>query len=202
MEPKPGSRKRVRIVAVRTRAPNAPPGCYDRGTGAACARQQAFEVFCVFRPLSLLALPLVFPAAVLAAPAVADPLALEGAWVRALPPTQSVTAAYLTVTNSGDDTVRIVGAEAGGAGRTELHESRAEGSAMRMVPVAALPLAPGASAVFAPGGLHLMLKDLERMPAPGDSVRLCLITEGGERSCTDAPVRRDAPAGGHHDHEH
>lgn len=151
----------------------------------------------MFRPLPLLVL-----GAVLAAPAVADSLAIEGAWVRALPPTQSVTAAYLTVTNSGDDTVRIVGAEAGGAGRTELHESRSEGSAMRMVPVEALPLAPGASAVFAPGGLHLMLKDLERMPAPGDSVRLCLITDDGERSCTDAAVRRDAPASGHHHHEH
>lgn len=151
----------------------------------------------MFRPLPLLAL-----GAVLAAPAVAGPLTIEDAWVRALPPTQAVTAAYLTVSNSGDDTVRIVGAEAAGAGRTELHESRAEGSAMRMVPVEALPLAPGESARFAPGGLHLMLKDLERMPAPGDTVRLCLVTDDGERSCTDAAVRRDAPTGGHHHHEH
>jgi copper(I)-binding protein len=158
---------------------------------------KAFEVFRVFRPLPLLTL-----GAVLATPALADPLTLEDAWVRALPPTQSVTAGYLTVTNSGNDTVRIVGAEAGGAGRTELHESRAEGSAMRMVAVEALPLAPGESARFAPGGLHMMLKDLERMPAPGDSVRLCLLTDDGGRSCTDAAVRRAAPAGGHQHHEH
>lgn len=151
----------------------------------------------MFRPLPLLTL-----GAVLAAPAVADSLTIEDAWVRALPPTQSVTAGYLTVTNNGDDTVRIVGAAAGGAGRAELHESRAEDGAMRMVPVAVLPLAPGESARFEPGGLHLMLKDLERMPAPGDSVRLCLITDDGEPSCTEAAVRRDAPTGGHHHHEH
>jgi copper(I)-binding protein len=150
----------------------------------------------VFRPLPLVAL-----GAVLAAPAVADPLTVEGAWVRALPPTQSMTAGYLTVTNNGREAVRIVGAAASGAGRTELHESRAEGGAMRMVPVAVLPLAPGESASFEPGGLHLMLKDLERMPAPGETVRLCLITDDGEPSCAEAAVRRDAPAGGQH-HEH
>jgi len=98
--------------------------------------------------------------------------------------------------------VRIVGAEAGGAGRTELHESRAEGGNLRMVAVEALALAPGESASFEPGGLHLMLKDLERMPAPGDTVRLCLLTDDGGRSCTDAVVRRDAPAAGHSHHEH
>jgi len=140
--------------------------------------------------------------AALAATAVADPLAIEGAWVRALPPTQSVTAGYLAVTNTGKEAVRIVGAAADGAGLVELHESRSEGGAMRMVPVAVLPLAPGESASFEPGGLHLMLKDLERMPAPGDSVRLCLITDDGEPSCTEAPVRRDAPAPGDHPHEH
>jgi len=137
----------------------------------------------------------------LAAPAVADPLAIEQAWVRALPPTQSMTAGYLVVSNRSGDTVRIVGAAASGAGRAELHESRAEDGVMRMVPVAVLSLAPSERAVFEPGGLHLMLKDLERMPVPGDSVRLCLITDDGEPSCTEAAVRRDAPAPGHH-HEH
>ncbi|MHA7816785.1 MAG: copper chaperone PCu(A)C [Pseudohaliea sp.] len=150
----------------------------------------------MFRPLAFLTL-----GAALAAPAVADPLTLEGAWVRALPPTQSMTAGYLTVTNNGNEPARIVGAAASGAGRTELHESRSENGAMRMVPVATLILAPGESESFEPGGLHLMLKDLERMPAPGDSVRLCLITDEGEPSCTDAAVRRDAPGSGHH-HEH
>ncbi|KGE02839.1 copper chaperone PCu(A)C [Pseudohaliea rubra] len=150
----------------------------------------------MFRPL-----PFVVLGALLAAPVVADPLTLTDAWVRALPPTQAMTAGYLSVTNSGDVAVRIVGAEAGGAGRTELHESRAEGGAMRMVAVEALVLAPGESASFEPGGLHLMLKDLDRMPAPGDTVRLCLLSDDGERSCTDAAVRRDAPMAGHH-HEH
>ena len=150
----------------------------------------------MFRPLHLLTL-----GALLAAPAVADSLALADAWVRALPPTQSMTAGYLKVTNSGDRTVRIVGAGASGAGRAELHENRIEGSAMRMVPVEALALGPGESASFEPGGLHLMLKDLGRMPASGDTIRLCLLADDGERSCTDAAERRDAPMAGHH-HEH
>jgi copper(I)-binding protein len=127
-------------------------------------------------------------------------ITLEHAWVRALPPTQSSTAAYLRVINRGKDTVRITGAEASGAGRVALHQSRSEDGIMRMLPVSELPLAPGASAELEPGGLHLMLQDLEHMPAPGDSVRLCLLSKRGTRSCIDAEVRRTAPSG--HDHAH
>lgn len=130
----------------------------------------------------------------------AEHITLENAWVRALPPTQSSTAAYLRVINEGTDPVRITGAEASGAGRVALHQSRSEDGIMRMLPVGELPLAPGASADFEPGGLHLMLQELERMPTPGDSVRLCLLSERGTRSCVDAEVRRTAPSG--HDHAH
>jgi copper(I)-binding protein len=123
-------------------------------------------------------------------------LRLEDAWVRALPPTQRMTAAYVRVRNAGDVPVRITGAEVTGAGRVELHESAAGADGMaRMVPVPALPLAPGESAAFTPGGLHLMLMDLERMPAVGETLRLCLLGEGGSRSCTDATVKRGP---GHH----
>jgi len=138
--------------------------------------------------------------ATLAASAVAGSLTLENAWVRALPPTQSATAGYLRVTNSGTESVRITGAEASAAGRVSIHESRTEGNVMRMVPVVALPLPPGSSLTLAPGGLHLMLQDLARMPAAGESLQLCLLTDRGERSCTDAEARRTAPGDDHHAH--
>ena len=141
----------------------------------------------MFRPL-----PLIVLGAALAAPTVADPLAVEDAWVRALPPTQSVTAGYLVVTNRGDDTVRIVGAAASGAGRAELHESRAEDGAMRMVPVAVLPLAPGESASFEPGGLHLMLMQaVDAIPTEGE-IPLALLLADGERLEFTAPVGQPA----------
>lgn len=135
----------------------------------------------------------VLAAALSAAAESTGPLVLEDAWVRALPPTQRVTAAYLRVTNPGATPVRITGAEAAGAGRAALHDSVETDAGMaRMQPVPSLPLGPGASVTLAPRGLHIMLMDLERMPQPGASLRLCLLTSDGGRSCTDARVRRGA----------
>lgn len=134
-------------------------------------------------------------------PAYAE-VALGDAWVRALPPTQSNTAAYLTVHNSGPDTVRVVGASAEPAGRVEIHHSTEVDGYMRMQPVEALSIAPGESVQLAPGGVHLMLLDLARMPAEGETVELCLVLESGQETCTQAPVRRDGAGGGDHSHHH
>lgn len=127
-------------------------------------------------------------------------LAIDDAWVRALPPTQSNTAAYLTFTNEGGEAVRVVGASAGPAARVEIHRSVEVEGYMRMEPVASLDVAPGESVQLAPGGVHLMLLDLARMPAEGESVELCLVLEDGRRPCTRAPVRRGGPGGSHSHH--
>jgi copper(I)-binding protein len=145
-----------------------------------------------------LALPLAV--ALLGAPAWAD-LSIEGAWVRALPPTQSSTAAYLSAVNDGEEAVRITGASAPVAGEVQIHTTRELDGMLRMERVPAIDLAPGERVELAPGGMHLMLLDLERMPALGDSVKLCLLPAGGGAVCTTAEVRRDA--GGeeqHHGH--
>lgn len=132
----------------------------------------------------------------------ADPagLSLQGAWVRALPPGQPNTAAYLTATNNGPAAVTIVGACSDIADVTQIHTTREVDGLQRMERVGELPLAPGQSATFAPGGTHLMLMGLARMPVPGDRVQLCLELAGDEQVCTLADVRKDT--GDEQSHEH
>ncbi len=127
-------------------------------------------------------------------------LSLEGAWVRALPPGQPNTAAYLTATNRGAAAVTIIGASAAIAGTTQIHTTREVDGLLRMEQVAQLQLAPGQSLVFAPGGTHLMLMGLAQMPAPGEQVRLCLELAGGAPVCTLAEVKKSA--GNEQSHEH
>lgn len=135
----------------------------------------------------------------------ADPAATPGvtlshAWVRAMPPGQAMTAAYLQVMNSGAAPVTITGVSAG-QGAASLHETRTVEGRSTMRAVATLTLAPGEQLQLQPGGLHVMLMGLERTPAPGEKVSICLITDAGE-SCIDAPVSRGPVAGamdaGHH----
>tara|TARA_R110001599_G_scaffold279086_2_gene480404 strand:+ start:11446 stop:11931 length:486 start_codon:yes stop_codon:yes gene_type:complete len=143
--------------------------------------------------LVVLALPL--------AQAAAAQVALEGAWVRALPPTQTRTAAYLTVRNASAEAVVISGASTPIAGRVELHETLQSEGMMRMQEQSEVRVPAGAEVSFVPGGLHLMLLDLDAMPAVGDVVELCLTIDGAPL-CTPAETRRDAAPAGHHDHQH
>ncbi|MFT6287844.1 MAG: copper(I)-binding protein [Alcanivorax sp.] len=132
--------------------------------------------------------------------AAGEGIVVEDAWVRALPPTQTNTAAYLRVTNTDSTPQEITGVIVELAGRTEIHTSITEDGYVRMQQLPSLAVAPGESVELVPGGKHLMLLDLERMPSPGEDLQLCLIVAAGEQTCVMAPVRKGAPADDNHQH--
>ena len=137
----------------------------------------------------LLLAALLAPAAVAAAD-----LILEDAWVRALPPTQSTTAAYLRIRNPGDSAVTLVGVSSPRAGAAEIHTTLEVDGMMRMQRVPQVAIAPGQAAELAPGGMHVMLFRLQSMPREGEQVELCLEFEGlTEPRCTQAQVLRQPP---------
>lgn len=129
--------------------------------------------------------------------AVRAELVFEGAWVRALPPIQTATAAYGTVRNTGSDAVRIETATSPIAQQATLHNTVTEGGTVRMTALDGITLAPGETFAFTPGGPHIMLMGLEAAPAEGSQVELCLSGDG-ESVCVRAPVRRDGPDHSHH----
>lgn len=140
-----------------------------------------------------------------AAPAVevepAGGLTLSNAWVRAMPPGQSMTAAYMQISNGGSTSVTINGVTAD-RGMASLHETRTVDGRSSMHPVPMLALRPGESAQLQPGGLHVMLMGLERTPAPGETLSICVLSDAG-KSCTEAAVQRgpvvdDSGAQHHH----
>ena len=129
-------------------------------------------------------------------------LELANTWVRALPPTQTNTAAYLSLTNRSAAAVSIVGASSDVAKKVEIHTTREIDGYMRMEQLQGLSVAAGQTVELAPGGTHLMLLGLARMPVPGDAVRLCLELASGDDVCTVAEVRKTAPGQGEQDHQH
>ncbi len=153
-----------------------------------------------FLTSTLMAGALLAPTAVWAEDAT---LSLDNFWVRAMPPTQKMTAGYGTVTNTGSQPVTITGASADFAANTELHESVQVGDTVRMVAMEPRTLAPGDALQFAPGGAHLMLMGIQQMPAADSTVAICIELAGGTTACANAPVLRSAPSGdatSHHDH--
>ncbi len=119
---------------------------------------------------------------------------IENAWVRAMPPSQVNTAAYLSVHNIGDGRLQIVGASSQPEATVEIHTSREVDGMVTMQALEEVILAPGQRLEFAPGGMHLMILGLDKMPAPGEKLKLCLEFDGGASVCTIAEVRRVAPS--------
>lgn len=124
-------------------------------------------------------------------------LEFENVWVRAMPPFQSKSAGYLTLTNHGKDAVAIVGASSNVARAVEIHTTREVDGMMRMERLPGLAVAPGERVELAPGGKHLMLFGLAFRLVPGDEVTICLLLASKEEVCADAEVRMngDASAG-------
>ena len=75
-------------------------------------------------------------------------------WTRVTP--GKTGSAYLSVTNTGAEVDRLVGASSPAADKAELHTHQMDGDVMRMRPVQAIEVPPGESAVLKPGGLMLL----------------------------------------------
>ena len=131
----------------------------------------------------------------------ANALHIMNGWVRALPPTRNVTAAYLTLHNASDTTMTIDGFSSPIAATAELHDSVLQDGQMRMIKQEALVLAPDEHKTLQPAGLHVMLMGLESMPKEGDQVEVC-VKSGELKSCKAVPVLKMAPMDAMPHHQH
>ncbi|PNU04896.1 copper chaperone PCu(A)C [Novosphingobium guangzhouense] len=108
-------------------------------------------------------------------------------------------AVYFTVRNDGAEPVTLAGVHVSGVGRAEMHQTNG-GS---MAKVDSLPIDPGASMVFAPGGLHVMAFDVSPDLKPGGAAELTLTFSDGDKLSMPLHVEKmggeDAGQGMDHD---
>lgn len=117
-------------------------------------------------------------------------IAVSGAWARPSPAMASAGAAYLTLESPVADRLIEVRVPASVAARVELHEvvTGADGQ-MSMHPVAAIELPAGVAVELRPGSRHLMLMDLARPLAEGDTLDVTLRFERAPERRLRVPVR-------------
>jgi copper(I)-binding protein len=141
---------------------------------------------------ALIAFALVFGA--LSVPSAHAEVTASDAWVRGTVPTQKATGAFLKLRSSDD--AKLVSAASPAAKIVEVHEMTMKGNVMEMRAVESIALPAGKAVELRPGGYHVMLIDLVKPLAKGDSVPMTLTFVGkdGKKSTLDvkAEVR---PAG-------
>lgn len=119
----------------------------------------------------------------------ADAVHTEGAYVRAVPPGQPNSAAFMKLTNQGETDHALVGAASEVSKVAELHTHLLADGMMKMRRVQKIDLPAGETTRLQPGGLHIMLINLTTQISPGDDVKIDLIFEDGSRASLTAPVK-------------
>jgi len=86
-------------------------------------------------------------------------------------------AAYFTLANQGNAPAVISTVAIDGAAQAEMHETT--GTSMQPLPTVAIRA--GGSAIFAPGGKHVMVFSLAPRLAPGTSTQITLTFSDGSK---------------------
>jgi copper(I)-binding protein len=127
-------------------------------------------------------------------------LSVTDVWARATMPGQQVSAAYMQIRSDAD--ARLLSASSPVVPRVEIHEMKMDGDVMRMREVTAIDLPKDKAVALQPGGLHIMLMNLTKPIAAGDSIPLTLVVEaGGKQQTVEVKAEARAP-GGSMQHQH
>ena len=119
--------------------------------------------------LGLLALP------AQAADVMVGKLKISAPWARATPKGAQVGGAYLTITNTGSTSDRLIGGAGAVAKEVQVHEMTMANGVMKMRPVAGgLEIKPGATVTLKPGGYHIMFIGMNHPLKQGDHFKVTL----------------------------
>lgn len=118
-----------------------------------------------------------------------QPITIDDAWARPGLSGEN-SAVYLTLKNNQNIDDTATGVESDAANMTQLHLSRmTEEGTMLMEHQESVPLPAASEVSFEPGGLHIMLMDLNQDLNPGDSISITLHFESAASITFEAEVR-------------
>jgi len=114
-------------------------------------------------------------------------------------PTGPNAALYFTASNDGDEPDVLIGVSTDVAGTVELHETtHGDDGTMGMRPVTSLDLPAGETLTLEPGGLHVMLIDVEPLEE-GDRITVTLHWQSAGEMGVETEVVSPADTMGHGD---
>ncbi|WP_221074838.1 copper chaperone PCu(A)C [Agarivorans aestuarii] len=117
-------------------------------------------------------------------------ITVSEAYARATPPNAPTSAIFLKMSNTSEQEVSLVSASTPAAGRVELHTMLMDGDVMQMRQVKQIEVASGKVVELKPGGLHLMLFDLQTKFAEGEELALKLVFSDGSQQQLTVPVKK------------
>jgi len=113
---------------------------------------------------------------------------IRQSWAR-IADSGATSGAYMEIDNNDTVPITLIGVVTADAGAAEVHETMQQDGMAHMMPRTALRIPAGDVVKLAPGGLHVMLIDVRRALAVGDSVRLRLKFSDSTSVAVTVPVK-------------
>ena len=120
---------------------------------------------------------------------------VEGAWSRASILADRPGAAYMTITNNGNNLTTITSVKSEIARKTEIHKSETKNGVASMTLSGAIDIMPNEVVVLEPGGLHIMLMKLSQKLNEGDRFLVTLVFDQTTEVTVKVPVLEVAARG-------
>lgn len=132
-------------------------------------------------------------------------LKVENAWARATPPGATTGALYMSI-HAHHSKDRLVRASSAAADELELHTTQMENGVVKMRRLQAIEVGPSEPTVLEPGGMHIMLLNLQQPLKPGSKILVELEFEQTGKLQLEVPVydAQEMPntVDGDHSHSH
>jgi periplasmic copper chaperone A len=131
----------------------------------------------------------------------AGDLTVSSAWARATPKGASVGGGYMSISNAGTVSDRLLGGVTDVADQFELHEMTMDNGVMRMRSMPnGIEIKPGQTVLLDPSGYHVMLVGLKKQLVQGDHFKATLQFAKAGRVEVDFTVQAIGAQSGGHDH--
>lgn len=115
-------------------------------------------------------------------------VAISDGWIRAAPKTE-VNAGYMTLVNSGQESVTLIDLVSNAFDGIDIHEMATTDGLMTMREIEGLVIPAGGRVELSPGGTHLMMRNPKQPIVAGEEVEITLMFDSGS-SQTVALVAR------------
>lgn len=110
-------------------------------------------------------------------------------FAREVPPTAMASASFMTLKNTSNQEILLVRADSKVAKKVELHTHINDNGVMRMREVPHIKIPANGETALKPGGLHIMLINLNQDIKEGDSVMVKLTFEDSSEKEISMPVK-------------
>ncbi len=122
-----------------------------------------------------------------------ESIVVFNAWVRMMPSSQKITAAYMVIENNLDHEIILESATSANAEVVEIHQMTTENGQMVMNMVNALSIPAKGEVVLSEGGYHLMLINLKKATKVDDLIPITLHIKGQDDVMINAKVSDKMP---------